>query len=107
MAMVNIFGKMVHIIKVILKMDLEMVMVYGKVVRVIVINMKASLSRIRKKVMEYILGSAAIFIKEIIITIWDMVMGNYFGRMVVFTEAYGKMIYRMAKDNYLIASKSW
>ena len=107
MVMDNIFGGMDHTIKAISRMVFEVDMVYGKGKEVKVINMKVNFWTIRKKDLESIPGNVAIFTKEIIIKICAMVMVSSSGKMEVSIEASGKMIYSMAKANFLLANKSW
>lgn len=106
MDMVNIIGMMVVIIKGILKLALEVAMVYGKGIMDKVINMKDNFSKIKNKVMVFIHGKVAIYIKGIIIKICVMAMVNFFGKMEVFIEVFGKMMYNQDKENFLQAKKS-
>jgi hypothetical protein len=66
LVMDNIIGPIKHILKEILKMDLEMVKVYGKRDLEQVINIKATMLMIKNKDMAFLLGLVEMFIKEII-----------------------------------------
>ena len=56
--------------------------------------------------MEYILGNVAIYTREIITKICVTAMVKSFGKMEVFIEDSGKMIYNKVKGNFSQANKN-
>jgi hypothetical protein len=89
MALDNIIGKMVVIIKGTLIRECGVAMEFGKKERVFAINMKDNLKITKNRAMEFILGDVATYIKETIKIICGTVMDKCFGKMVIFIKETG------------------
>jgi len=62
----NITGQMVVFTRATFKTDFVMEMVYGRNLQEVVISMRESIAMIKNKVMVFLLGIMAIFIRDII-----------------------------------------